>query len=457
MEDEEKIIFELIDQLDAEKAELELIGSSAYTSQPLTEREAASIQRIKARTISKLQLEKVDTSPLPTVHSSRRRRIAVVAAVIAFLLVAVEVGSTPSVQAELNKVLRFLPGFGMVREGDLTQLTYVLEKPYVQEIGVGRLTVDGIALESNFATITLRGEQTAAVKEFKAEISGRKYTFTYSTLASSGDWYGNYIPTRGTHVPVSDTITLYINGTTIGPLKLDLPKTADDLEHLGSSSEQQDVRITAFPTRVDDGIVRVQLISKLPQQSLTVQSYGVSPLVEDTGLYVEDADGTKAELVKSETLTYPSDFRFHETPIGGVLPYTVVVPFIEVSDREAISKEVSILLPDVGVERTIEVPAEVSGFPVRFTRIKRTSDTTVILDVDIQFDPSKPRGLQYFLIRYPGSKFNNSFSWENVNKTSAVMKTLQLETKPGETLLRFSLAEPHYLIKGPWRLPLKFE
>ncbi|MFF2886101.1 hypothetical protein [Paenibacillus sp. NPDC057967] len=457
MKDEEKIIFELIDQLDAERADLERIESLEGKFRPLTEGDAASIKRIKARTISKLHVEEAYTSLAPTVRSPRRRRIAVAAAVVIALLVAVQVGSTPSVQAELKRLLQFLPGFGIVQEGDPAQRTYVLEKPYVQEIGVGKLTVDGIVLQPNTATISLQGLQTPEVKEFKAEINGRTYTFTSSMRASSGDWYGHYIPVKGINVPVANTITLYINGTTIGPIMLVPPKTADDLEHLGSSAVQQEVKITAFPTKLDEGIVRVQLISSLPQQSLTVHSYGVSPLVKDTGLYVEDTNGIRTDIVESDTLTNPSDFQFRETPEGGVQPYTVVIPFIEVSDREAISKEVSLPLPDIGIERIIDVPAEVGGFPVRFTGIKRTSDTTVDLDVDVQFDLSKPRMLQYFLIRYPGSKFNDSFSWENVDKTFAVMKTLKLETKPGQSTLRFSMVEPHYLIKGPWKLPLNFE
>jgi hypothetical protein len=362
------------------------------------------------------------------------------------------------VQAELKNVLRFFPGFGIVQEGDLALLTYVLEKPYVHAIDSGKLTVDGIVLQPNGATITLRGLQTPDVTEFKAEIGGYTYTFTsYMRSSSSNDWYGNYSPSRGTRLPAADTITLHINGTTIGPLKLVPPKTSDDLKHLGSSTVQQDVRITAFPTSLNDGLVRVQLISKLPQPSLTVHSYGVSPLVTGSGLYVEDAIGTKAELAESETMTYPSDFRFRETSSGGVQSYTVVVPFIEVSDREAISKEVAIPLPDVGVERTIDVTAEIGGFPVRFTRIERTGNTSVSVDVDVQFDPSKPRALQHFYIRYPGSQSNDSFNWENIDKTSAVVKTLHLETKPGQTSLRFSLTEPHFLLKGPWRLPLNIE
>lgn len=164
----------------------------------------------------------------------------------------------------------------MVQEGDPELLTYVLEKPYVQEIDDGKLTIDGIVLEPNGTTITLRGVQTAEVKEFEAEINDRTYKFTASLLSTAGDWYGTYNPERGTNVSVSDKITLYINGTTIGPLKLVQPRSADDLEHLGSTEVHEGVSVTAFPTRLDDGIVRVQMISKLPELSSVVQSYGVS-------------------------------------------------------------------------------------------------------------------------------------------------------------------------------------
>ncbi|ULO05094.1 DUF4179 domain-containing protein [Paenibacillus sp. 19GGS1-52] len=457
MGNEEKINFAWIDHLDAEVAEFEWVKPENSNSLLLVEEDLAAIARIKVRTITRLQQEKVAVSLIPIVFSPRRRRKVIVAAVVAILLVAFGVFSTPAVQADLIKVLRFFPGLGAVEEGNLTQLTYVLEKPYVRVIGSGKLTVDSIVLQPHVATITLRGVQTPEIKEFKAEIDGHTYTFISSTRSSSGgDWFGQYSPSKDIQVPEADTITLNINGTTLGPLKLVASKTADDIEHLGSSSVQQDVRVTAFPTRLTDGIIRVQLISKLPQARLTVHSYGVSPLVTDTGLYIEDANGKKANLVKSDTLTFPSDFRFHEIP-DGVAPYTIVIPFIEVSDPEASPEEVSIPIPKVGVEHNIDIPAEIGGFPIHFTHIKRTGETSVSVDVDVQFDLTKPQALEYFLIRYPGSEFNDSFSRENVNKTSAVMKTLQLQTKPEQTSLIFSLTEPHFLIKGPWRLPLNLE
>ncbi|MFF2483803.1 hypothetical protein [Paenibacillus sp. NPDC058071] len=461
MKDEEKVIFELFDQLDIESADLELMQSKQDIPKTVTEDDAAAITRIKALTFSKLQSGENVTSPSPLVRSSQRRRyIAVVAAVIAVLFIAVQIVSTPSVQAELRKVLRFFPGFGTVQEGNASQPTYVLEKPYVQKMGAGTLTVDGIVLQQDVATITLQGIQTPEVKEFEAEVNGRLYAFTSSMRSSSGDWLGYYVPIKGTNVPVpvADTITLHINDSIIGPIKLVPPKTAGDLEHLGSSAVQQDIMITAFPTKLEEGIVRIQLVSKLPLPSLSVSSYGVSPLVKDTGLYVEDAEGTKASLLQADTLTYSSGFRFRETLNNSeLLPYTVVIPYIEVHDREAISEKVSIPLPEVGSERTIDITAEVRGFPVKFTSIKRTSETTVNVEVDLAFDSSKNEALLYFLIRYPDSNFNNSFSWENVDKNTAVMKTLYLETKPGQTSLQFSLTKPHFLIKGPWTLPLKFE
>ncbi|MGO4107140.1 hypothetical protein [Paenibacillus sp. YAF4_2] len=456
MKDEEKAIYELIDQHDEDQAELDLLESFEASSQPITEGDIASINRIKARTLSRIQSEEINLHPTTTASfpQFRYRQIAVVAAIFAILFAAV--GATPSVQAGLKKVLQYLPGIGVVQEGDPEQLTYVLEKPYVQSIDAGKLTIDGIVLESNGATITLRGVQIPEVKEFEAEINDRTYKFKASLLSSAGDWYGTYNPERGTEVSVSDTITLYINGTTIGPLKLVQPRSADDLEHLGSTDVHEGVSVTAFPTRLDDGIVRVQMISKLPESSHAVNSYGVSPILKDSGLYVEDGDGKKAELVKSEAQSYSSDFQFYELK-DGVSPYTVVIPNIEVSDREVFSKEVSIPLPEVGKKQIIDVPAEVSSFPVRFTHIRRTTETTVELDVDVQFDPLKPSALLYFMIRYPGSDYNDSFSWEHDKKNSALMKTIHLETEPDQTVLRFSLAEPHFLIKGPWRLPLDME
>lgn len=451
----EKSMFELIDRLNADEVESELAEAFDINGQPTSEEEAASIARIKARTLARLQQEEANP---PSVRKPRRKRkrIAFAAAAAAALLAAVGIGSIPDVQAELRKVLRFLPGFGMVQEGDPDMPTYVLEKPYVQAIGQGELTVDGIVLQPGSATITLRSAGVPEVKQFEAEIGGRTYTFNSGMLASSGDWYGSYSSSEGIRLSADDAITLHIHGTAIGPLTLVPPKTADDLDRLGSSDIQQEVKVTAFPTRLDDGTIRVQMISTLQEPVLTVDSYGVSPLVAGNGLHVEDVNGAKMELVDpSGTLSYSSDFRFRESPADVDQTYTVVVPYIEVSDREAVSGEVEIPLPEIGGSQTIDVATEIRGFPVRFTRIERTGDTTVDVDVDVQFDPAKPQSLQYFWIRYAGSPHKDSFSSTNVDETSRVVKTLHLDTKPGQSSLRFSLTEPHFVIKGPWRLSLK--
>jgi hypothetical protein len=185
----------------------------------------------------------------------------------------------------------------------------------------------------------------------------------------------------------------------------------------------------------------------------TVNSYGVTPLVKSAGLYVEDATGTKASLPKDDTMSVPSDFHFRKVERGSP-PYTVVIPYIEISDREAASEEVALAVPTIGSSNKLDVSTTISGFPVKFTRIERTGETTVNVDVDVHFDPSKPQTLSYFGIRYAGSKYNDSFGWESIEQGFSTMKSIGLEVKPGQTELRLSLVEPHILLKGPWRLPL---
>ncbi|WP_281885120.1 hypothetical protein [Paenibacillus sp. YYML68] len=457
MKDEEKLIYEWMDNLDADRAELEQLETEyiAHHSDPIRAVDTSAIARVKTRTLARLRLEQTDTALPKRLRSPRRRVIA--AAVAAVLIVALGASSIPSVQAELKKVLQYVPGIGTVQEAAQGQQTFVLEKPHVHKLGEGMLMIDGIVLQSGGTMIKLRGVQTPEVTGFKAEINGSTYAFTSAMRASSGDWYGTYVPAKGVKVPTSPAITLHINGAVIGPLALVAPRTAESLEHLGSSDVQQDIRVTAFPTRITDQHIRVQLVPKLPQSGLSVQSYGVSPSVPEASLYVEDASGGRAELVKSELMTYPSDFQFQELPAGGALPYTVVIPYLEVSDRDEISSKISIPLPQVGIERSIDVQTALDGFPVRFTRLGRVSETSVILDVDLGYKPSEPRSLLSFRIRYPNSEYNNSFSWNNISPTTAVMKSLRLEIAPDQSVLAFSLAEPHYLVRGPWKLPLQLE
>jgi hypothetical protein len=170
-------------------------------------------------------------------------------------------------------------------------------------------------------------------------------------------------------------------------------------------------------------------------------------------LYVEDANGVKAELPKDDRMSYPSDFRFKK-PEGGHPPYTVVIPYLEVYNREAISKEILLPLPrEVGSSQATDISTNLNGFPVGFTRVERKSDTSVSVDVDVHYDPSLAQTLSYFHIR-TDPRFDDGFGWESIEAGYSTMKTIDLQVKPGQTELRFFIAEPHILLKGPWRLPL---
>jgi hypothetical protein len=487
---EDKEMFDLFDRLEVEALEEkiveplkslertetvlspEMLGLASAAVSPV---DADAVRRIKARTLARLQgdqernitgLKSAENSIVgasrlsdgipSTAKRGSWRRIGIAAAVLAALLAVAGLVSAPSVQAELKKVFRFLPGIGAVEESEANQPVYVLERPYVQKIGDGELTVDGIVLERGGATVTLRGLRMPVIKEFEADIGGRTFPFISFTSASSGDWYGNYGPPQGTVLPEADSITIHFNGTTVGPLKLAPPRSADDLEQLGASDEQQEVRISAYATSLDHGQVRVQLLPKPRQSNRIISSYGVSPLIPQDGLFVEDAEGTKQELLQSEKMSSPSDFRFQKR-VEGKAPYTVVIPYIEMYQMNIFSGEVTIPLPDEGQDKELDIHSEIAGFPVRFTRVFRDNTTSISLDTDVGFNPEQSRTLMNYSIQYHGSEGYASMSWENVNTGIPAMKRLHLEVKPGQDKLRFTMADPYYLVRGPWRIPINPE
>lgn len=463
MKNEELQIVKLMDQINKEDVVREFneglcdqsFEQSLLDIQDEDEAEdLAAIERIKSRTLSLLQERHMHTQ-----QSVKRRFLGrharLLAAAAAILLLCAVVFTMPDVQAGLKKVLRFLPGIGVVQEGEATQETYVLEKPYVQAIGEGTLTIDGIVLQAEGSIINLRGREVPEVEQFQVEIGDRTYTFRSFMRSASGDWFGSYGVTTDAIAPVANEITLHVDGRTIGPLKLVTAKTASDLEHLGASELQQGIRVTAFPTDLGDGLVRIQLNAQSQAADRIVHSYGVSPIgEEEIGLYVEDDNGTKAIILQDNDLSYPSDFRFRRT--GNGKSYAIVIPYLMVSDRNAASAgEVVIPVPEVGSSHEIDVSTEIDGFPVAFTRIERTIESGVSVDVDTDFDPTKPRTLNYFQIRTADSPFHESFSWKNDEQGG--MKTLYLTINPDQTELRFTLVEPHYIMKGPWRLPVTME
>lgn len=457
----EKSLFDQLDLLEFSEAELALDGLLAEPESspvPRSEEDTASLERIKNRTLALIH-----TGPAPELSApvrKPRRRAAIGAAAAAILMTAGLLAFSPVVQAGLKQALSFLPGFGTVLESSPDSPLYVLEKPYTSAVGTGELIVEGVLLQENGGSITLRGQQIPQVIEFQADIGGIRYTFTpMMRSSSSGEWYGNY----STAAPLklepeaAESIILHLNGTTIGPLALQAPETADALQHLGASDVQQDVRITAFPVRLGDGLVRVELLPTLPDSLSVVQSYLLQPLVSGNGLYVENAAGEKLSIEPSSSMPSPSEFRFRETDTTGAQQYKVVIPYIELSKRETLSREVVLPLPDIGESAPLNITAEIAGFPVVFTRIERSNGTAVSVDVDVKFDPEAAKSLTHFFIRYPGSATNDSFSWENTGLPPSIVKTLHLDAEPGADTLRFRMSEPFFLLKGPWILPLKLE
>jgi hypothetical protein len=457
----EKSLFDQLDLLEFSEAELALDGLlSEPESSPVpgSKEEIASLERIKSRTLDLIQTE--PAPELPAAVRKPRRRAAIGAAAAAILMAAGLLAFSPDAQAGLKQALSFLPGFGTVLESSPGSQLYVLEKPYTVAAGKGELTVNAVLLQENSGTITLRGQQTPVITEFQADIGGDRYTFTSNMRSSaSGDWYASYSTALpgNLELETAEPVTLYIHGAAVGPLVLQAPVTADDLQHLGASDVHQEVRITAFPVRLDDGLVRVELVPALPDSFSAVHSYSLEPLVSWNGLYVENAEGVKAKIEPPSTMVYPSEFSFRELASAEEQSYRVVIPYIEIAEQKALSREVVLPLPASGESAPLHITAEIAGYPVEFTRIERSSGTAVSVDVDMNFEPEAAKSLTHFFIRYPGSGDKYSYGWQDTETFPRILKTLLLDAEPGADTLRFRMSEPQFLLKGPWILPLKLE
>lgn len=455
---------ELFDQLDAlEFSEAEQALNTMPTepeerSAAPSEEELAAMKRIKLRTLSLIEAAPAEQQPrLPSVRRNRRHTYTGVAA--ALLLAAGLVFTSPSVQAGLKQVFSFLPGLHTVVENSPDSPLYVLKKPFTAAVGKGELTVSAILVQENRATINLRGQQTPLIKEFQADIGGTRYTFTFNSRTSGGnDWDASYsaLLPPDLALQAEEPVTLYIDNTVLGPLVLGSPETADDLQELGVSDIQQNVQISAFPVRLGDGLVRVELVSSLLQPASASSSYRLEPLSFWNGTYVKNAAGADVSIEYSKfSIGYPSELLFREQKEAGEDAYTVVIPYMQVSDEKAVSQEVTLPLPAIGESRTLEITAEIAGVPVDFTRITRSSETEVTVDVDLKFDPVRVKSLTHFTISYAGSKEPYSFGWKESEGTPPYMKALHLNVKPDVDMLRIIMSKPIFVLKGPWTLPLK--
>lgn len=447
---DEKAMFDLMDQLEKDQlTDMDEVQCHDGDAKP----DADTLRRLKDLTWAKLGDLPAPAAPQAMYRKRRKYWIASIATAAAIVL-TVTLGFSSEVQAELKKLLKFIPGLGIVQEETSSQSTYVLDKPMTVTAGDGQITVEAVMFQDHISSVSLSGENARQVHDFELSTDdGNEYHFKVSTLSSSiGSWQGGYISEKPVILSPKAEITLRFQDMSIGPLKLTQAAASDTQQGLGPSAEHNEVLVTAIPADFDEDKARINLLSKLPD-GWRIDSYGKESITDDIRLKLLDQDGKVIPVLQDQSFARSSELLYRKSLVQSGQTLTLNIPSIRVIDMKAPESRVELPLPAIAESVELHETAALAGFPVAFTKIERTSADKVRINVNLHIDTTKPQTLQGFIVDMKNPD-DNSYSWR-INEQSRAIEELNLPVNTDRDEITFYMKEPRIVVQGPWNISWK--
>jgi len=454
---DEKAMFDLMDQLEKDQlTDIDDVQCHDGDAKP----DADTLRRLKDLTWAKLgdppapAAPAAPAAPQPVYRKRRKYWIASIVTAAAIVL-TVTLGFSSEVQAELKKLLKFIPGLGIVQEETSSQSTYVLDKPVTVTAGDGQITVEGVMFQDHVSSVSLSGENARQIHDFELSTDdGKKYHFKVSTLSSSiGSWQGGYISEKPVILSPKSEITLRFQDMSIGPFKLTQAAASDTQQGLGPSAEHNGVLVTAIPADFDEDKARINLLSKLPD-GWRIDSYGKEPITDDIRLMLLNRDDKEIPLVQNKSFVHISELLYQKSLVQSGQTLALNIPSIRVIDMKAPESRVSLPLPAIGESVELHETVALAGFPVAFTKIERTSADNVRINVNLHLDTTKKQSLQGFIADMKNPDGNQGYSWR-INEQSRAIEELNLPVNTDRDEITFYLKEPRIVVQGPWNMSWK--
>ncbi len=294
------------------------------------------------------------------------------------------------------------------------------------------------------------GGSVLTIKSVVLTIDQDQYEFIQGNAVwggSQGPWYANYYYEGSIPISAPENAMIQYENMGIGPFNLTQAMTAANLFDLGPSDKQNGFRITGIVTQLDGSKRKLNLITQLPEGQI-VDSYGKQPISENLQLQMLDGRGNPMDILKDANFLKPSDLLF-EASTEESDHYQLTIPSIRIVDRSIPHLKVTIPVPDKG-SMDLNVTINLSGLPLDFTRVERLDEKSIRIEVDVHYDPSKPKSLQSYRIFDNNGTFMSSTT--GMNEKSKAFETEWLDIMPGQKEISFYIGEPQIVYKGPWIL-----
>ncbi|MFZ5986756.1 MAG: hypothetical protein ACOYWZ_06495 [Bacillota bacterium] len=404
MNNEEKMFFDMMDNLSTEEMEKELedIGFDNNISAP-----DIDLESIKRRTFENIGIK--------TLHKKRGRTgLKAAAAVLVFSILGLGFMNYNSVLATIRGVFEYVPWSGIYVEKVEDWNRYILEEPVTAEIDGKYITLKGVIAEKDRFIITLAGTTPDFSKNIILEDgNGVKYDSANfagggSPIDTSSDSlaYKRWEYSFEFHASMKNfnNLKVIIDDYDMNiPFSLKKTDSFGSYEALGPTNDQNNVVMTVIPSKEDD-MCKVNYITSYKEYPPSSDFYFLEYPAYVPKASLKGISGTPYEIIN------PRDNPLYEK---GLKDYNALyfnlgkskekefqlhIPYIDLRYKD--SKSIKVNIPDKG-ETNLNLSFKLSGFPVDFRSVKRVNDDYIALTVDTHYDMIKLESLYGFSIRCP--------------------------------------------------------
>lgn len=391
----------------------------------------------------------------------KRRRLIALAACLLLLLSGALMSS--EVRAAIQKALQFIPGIGLVQEGEKMAAAYILPDPVITAVGKGEIRVSGVMIKEDSAYLTLSGRGVAHPEQVTLiNGEGTAYPIKRSrVVGGGGEWAADYW-LQG-KVAVTGDIQLQVDMAPGGtgepltlPLKLLRAESYASYRDMGETAEVNGISITAIARRFGtEG--RITLVSEplSTPEAFFISDYGVAfaPFREGYKLKVTDGAGKDLPLTAGKGISAPEQEFYYPlgTQQGGV--YRMTIPEIQLYATKSATK---MTLP-VETRADYNKDTTLAGFPLRITRLEKI-DNRLRMYVEYPQDDKHPGWqLSRFGLEKDAGDFNEKLSGlGKIKESTGEQEWFEFEVTPGKDQVEVILTDAVVRVSGPWTFELPY-
>lgn len=433
---EEKEVFDLIDQMQAEDF-AGILAEVPVDRDMVIDDETK--QRIKSRTFKKIGVRPVKS------RLKRNLSLALAASLLVALFGTVAVGPG-TVWAKLQRALQYIPGMNIVVEDKEKQMErYVLRSPVERKAGKSFMKIEGVVIEENQALVNI----TASFIHFKDSSvyfrnkEGQQLKLEFRGGSSDGTkWDGTFYYSG--RVRDAEDLELVFAGeeTIVFPLALEKAKSYSSYAEMGPTANVNGISITAIAAE-ENNQTKINLVSP-PIEGARIDYYGLGH--GSAGITLKDKNGRNYPVFKDSGFTIPLAEFYFDTGTAGTQDFILSIPYVGLVYYDE-QETIKIDIPEQGMAK-INKTVKLAGFPVDFEKIERLDKDTVRVHVDVHYDKKAKASLRGFNLD------KQSWGGEMDEKTGA-LRTLEFDVASYRRSVALRLKEPLVIKQGPWEMNIK--